>query len=257
MMSFLFPEDLNVASRPCTKQTSITTTEPAEADIDCPPMPARSPPAIPCSKIPPPPAYAPPPVPVTKERPLISVTQLDMNITHSEVDKTKSSRASRSLASLSRLKSKREAKQITKKERAITKVDVILPPLSPDVDDEFWRTGRYPTSPQSIGMARHNDHYSSRSPRTCHIQHIPSMSIDTQSAKITKDEPIVDRLQHHRSPLKIYAARDHPPFYIQRTLPGGVSKKLADFCVAHNRTAWALPSDVSILVNGIGALGPW
>lgn len=39
-------------------------------------------------------------------------------------------------------------------------------------------------------------------------------------------------LHHDSTPLKVYAAGDHPPFYVQQTLIAGVSKKLADFCTA-------------------------
>lgn len=55
---------------------------------------------------------------------------------------------------LSRFKSKREAKGAAKVEKKVEKVDLVLPPLSPVVDEEFWRTGRYPTSsPLSAGVA--------------------------------------------------------------------------------------------------------
>lgn len=153
MMSFLFPEDLNVAHPSVTKQPSFNTTESSTAPSSTPPMPSRSPPALPSLETPPPPSYAPPFIPVTKERSRISATQLDLPAPQDDARRSKSDRSGQGKMSLSRLRSKREAKSAAKREKVSTEVDVFLPPLSPVVDDEFWRTGRYPTSPQSAGVA--------------------------------------------------------------------------------------------------------
>lgn len=153
MMSFLFPEDLSVAHPSVNKQPSFNTTESSTAPTSTPPMPSRSPPALPSLETPPLPAYAPPPLPATKEKPLISVTQLDLPALQDDARRSKSHRSDQGRMSLSRLRSKREAKSAAKREKITTEVDVFLPPLSPVVDDEFWRTGRYPTSPQSAGVA--------------------------------------------------------------------------------------------------------
>lgn len=152
-MFFLFPEDLNVAHPPVTKQPSFNATESSTSTSSAPPMPSRSPPTLPPLETPPPPAYAPPPIPVAKETPLISVTQLDLPPPQADMRRSKGDRSGQGRMSLSRLKSKREAKSAAKREKVSTEVDVFLPPLSPVVDDEIWRTGRCPTSPQSAGVA--------------------------------------------------------------------------------------------------------
>lgn len=153
MMSFLFPEDLNVARPSVTRRPSLNTTYQSATSSNTPPMPSSLPPTVPRLESPPPPSHAPPAIPITKEKPIISVTQLDLPATQVESRRTKSDRSAQSRMSLSRLRSKREAKSAAKREKMSTEVDVFLPPLSPVVDDEFWRTGRYPTSPQSAGLA--------------------------------------------------------------------------------------------------------
>lgn len=144
MISFLFPEDLKVASAP-PSQAPLYKTKEYQAS---PHMPSRLPPRVPNRNPPPPPVLA------QKDQPAISITELNPTANHiPEVKRMKSKRSLRAIASLSHLRGVKEARAVADRENATPKVDIVLPPLSPVVDDEFWRTGRYPTSPGSGGVA--------------------------------------------------------------------------------------------------------
>jgi len=66
----------------------------------------------------------------------------------------KSKRSSRQFASVVRLKDdRREVKAVAQADKTTMRAEAYLPPLSPVVDEEFWRTGRYPSSPQGFTMA--------------------------------------------------------------------------------------------------------
>jgi len=163
MHSFLFPEDITSPStRPRAQRFpanfSKTTQETNRAT---PRMPTRAPPTIPqqqnVSAPPPPPTYAPPPVPMmkVKEKPAtaISITELSLSIPDQPqepgLQRSKSRWSRRQIIKVSSFKERREAK--ARAAVAMPEIDVVLPPLSPIVDEEFWRTGRYPTSP-GMGM---------------------------------------------------------------------------------------------------------
>lgn len=151
MISFLFPEDLKVASAPLSQAPLY---KPKEYQAS-PTMPSRLPPLVPNrNPPPPPPTYSPPPIPASKYQPAISIREFNPTANHSpEVKRMKSKRSLRAIASLSHLRGVREARAVADRENATPKVDIVLPPLSPVVDDEFWRTGRYPTSPAGGGVA--------------------------------------------------------------------------------------------------------
>lgn len=156
MHSFLFPEDINSPStQPRLQQPTAnsrkTTQEISKATT--PRMPARAPPTIPQPNVsaPPPPTYAPPPIPMMKEKPAISITELTIPDRKQEpgLQRSKSMWSRRDIIGVSSFKEKREAR--ARAAVAMPEIDV-LPPLSPVVDEEFWRTGRYPTSPLGSGM---------------------------------------------------------------------------------------------------------
>jgi hypothetical protein len=50
------------------------------------------------------------------------------------------------------LRDRREAKAVAREAEATAAFDVFLPPLSPIVDEEFWRTGKYPSSTDGFAM---------------------------------------------------------------------------------------------------------
>lgn len=156
MHSFLFPEDINGPSTQRTQQRSTPNTRKPAQRISgtSPQMLTRAPPTIPQHDIfaPPPPSYAPPPIPAAKEKAAVSVTELAMPVQKqdSRLQRSQSKWSRREIASISGLKERRAAK--ARAAAAMAEVDVVLPPLSPVVDEEFWRTGRYPTSPLSLGM---------------------------------------------------------------------------------------------------------
>ncbi|GAB7328683.1 hypothetical protein MBLNU13_g00606t1 [Cladosporium sp. NU13] len=106
-------------------------------------MPTRAPPTIPQQNVsaPPPPTYAPPPVPVMKEKPSISVTELSISDGKQMpgLQRSKSMWSRREIVGVSSFKERREAK--ARAAAAMPEIDVVLPPLSPIVDEEFWRTG--------------------------------------------------------------------------------------------------------------------
>lgn len=150
MISFLFPEDLRVASAPPSQQSP----QKPETHGTSPAMPSRLPPRVPNLTPPsPPPIYTTPPVPAQKNQPAISITELNTNNPSPDIKRTKSKRSLRAIASLSHLRGVKEARAVAERENVPPKVDIVLPPLSPVVDDEFWRTGKYPTSPGGGGMA--------------------------------------------------------------------------------------------------------
>lgn len=158
MNSFLFPEDLDGPSMQSTHRRITTSTRnPVPAANNSPQqMPTRAHPSISSQDIttPPPPAYAPPPVPDLKEKAIVSIVTCPISDHEPEqqLQRTKSKRSYFQKASLSSFKEKREARALARAEEAASRVEVVLPPLSPVVDDEFWRTGRYPTSPLSNGL---------------------------------------------------------------------------------------------------------
>ena len=151
MHSFLFPEDIGSlsASLPRIPQESgfeITNTK-------SPPMPSRAPPGVPQQNtsrthVPPPqPSYAPPPPPpCQKDKPTISITELNTPNHRPEphLKRKKTTRSYRQLISLSQSNDQ----TVSRADKTSSRVEVHLPPLSPVVDEEFWRTGRYPSSPQ-------------------------------------------------------------------------------------------------------------
>lgn len=158
MHSFLFPEDINGPStRPKLQQQSTANTRKTTQETSrtpTPRMPTRAPPTIPQQEIsaPPPPTYAPPPIPMLKEKPAISITELSIPDRKQEpgLQRSKSMWSRREIIGVSSFKERREAK--ARAAAAMPEIDVVLPPLSPIVDEEFWRTGRYPTSPLGSGM---------------------------------------------------------------------------------------------------------
>lgn len=178
MNSFLFPEDLDgpsihFAQRRLTvaasnrKAVSTVKSAPPQMpsrspssipapEISALPPPTRAPPSIPQqdSSPPPPPAYAPPPIPASQEKAVISIATCAApnHEQDPKLQRTKSKRSYRQMTSLSGFREKREAKALARAEEAAARIEVVLPPLSPVVDDEFWRTGRYPTSPLGGGM---------------------------------------------------------------------------------------------------------
>lgn len=156
MHSFLFPEDINDPStRPRLQQSAASTRKTTQETSKAPPqMPTRAPPTIPRQSVsaPPPPAYAPPPIPVMKEKPAISITEITISDRKQEpgLQRSKSMWSRREIISVSSFKERREAR--ARAAAAMPEIDVVLPPLSPVVDEEFWRTGRYPTSPLGSGI---------------------------------------------------------------------------------------------------------
>ena len=155
MHSFLFPEDINGPStRPRLQQSSTNTRKTTQETSKAPPrMLTRAPPTIPQQNVsaPPPPTYAPPPIPTMKEKPSISITELAIPHHKQEpgLQRSKSMWSRRDIIGVSSFKERREAR--ARAAAAMPEIDV-LPPLSPVVDEEFWRTGRYPTSPLGSGM---------------------------------------------------------------------------------------------------------
>jgi hypothetical protein len=156
MHSFLFPEDITGPStRPRAQQTTANSRRTIQETNRAPPpqMPSRAAPTVPEQDVcaPPPPTYAPPPIPMmkVKEKPAtaISITELSLRIPDQQQEP--GLRRSRSKFSVSSFKERREAK--ARAAATMSDIDVVLPPLSPVVDEEFWRTGRYPTSP-GMGM---------------------------------------------------------------------------------------------------------
>lgn len=148
MNSFLFPEDLHASTAPIVKSSdttrSITTVSNKKTQLH-----ERAPPAIPNRKPPPPPTIvAETGTDLLKEKPVVSITELGIPTTERSTEEPTTTRAMRQSISLKRLKSEREQKR-----SEVTATKIILPPLSPVVDDEFWRTGRYPSSPQGTGSA--------------------------------------------------------------------------------------------------------
>jgi hypothetical protein len=116
-------------------------------------MPTRAPPKIPQQDIsaPPPPTYAPPPIPTLKEKPAISITELAIpdQSQGPELQRSKSKWSRREIIGISTFKERREAK--ARAAAVLPEIEVVLPDLSPVVDEEFWRTGRYPSEP-GMGM---------------------------------------------------------------------------------------------------------
>jgi hypothetical protein len=159
MNSFLFPEDISGPLAP----TPNNPQEPKHRTINArtPPMPSRPPPVIPqqnlsgSSPSPPQPSHAPPPPPLAKDKPVVLVTELSIPNQKLEPDlqRTKSKRSYRQVIGFSQLKDRREAKAVSQANKWSSGLEVSLPPLSPVVDEEFWRTGRYPSSPQGFAMA--------------------------------------------------------------------------------------------------------
>ena len=117
-------------------------------------MPTRAPPTVPqhSVSVPPPPTYAPPPIAMMKEKASISITELTVpdHVQEPGLQRSKSKWSRRETISMSSFKERREAK--ARAAAAVPEIDVVLPPLSPLVDEEFWPTGRYPTSPLGLGM---------------------------------------------------------------------------------------------------------
>lgn len=160
MHSFLFPEDINgspTRQRPQQSTTSPRRTTTQETTRAPPPrMPTRAPLTIPQQNFsaPPPPTYAPPPIPMLKEKPAISITELAILDQRQEpgLQRSKSKWSRREIINLSSFKERREAK--ARAAEAMPEIEVVLPPLSPVVNEEFWRTGRYSvaTSPRGDGM---------------------------------------------------------------------------------------------------------
>jgi hypothetical protein len=70
-----------------------------------------------------------------------------------DLQRTKSKRSYQQVIPFSQLRDRREAKAVSQAEKLASRVEVSLPPVSPVVDEEFWRTGRYPSSPQGFAMA--------------------------------------------------------------------------------------------------------
>jgi hypothetical protein len=82
-----------------------------------------------------------------KEKSAISITKLSIpDQRHGpELQRSKSKWSRREIVSLANFKERREPK--ARATAALPEIEVVMPPLSPVVDDEFWRTGRYPTEP--------------------------------------------------------------------------------------------------------------
>jgi hypothetical protein len=158
MNSFLFPEDISSPLAPMP--TNLQKSTLGIVNIRTPPMPSRKPPMAPQqsrseSSPPPQPSHAPPPPPPAKDKPVVLVTELSLPNRRIEPDlqRTKSKRSYRHVIGFSQLKDRREARAASQAEKIASRIEVSLPPLSPVVDDEFWRTGRYPSSPQGFTMA--------------------------------------------------------------------------------------------------------
>lgn len=158
MNSFLFPEDISspVALAPNDRQKSALEI----TNVRTPPMPSRMPPMAPqqdTSRSFPPsqPCRAPPPPPPVKDKPVVLVTELSIpdRQLDSNLQRTKSKRSYRQAIGFSYLKNRRDAKATSQAERFAARSDVSLPPLSPVVDEGFWRTGRYSSSPLGFSMA--------------------------------------------------------------------------------------------------------
>jgi hypothetical protein len=158
MHSFLFPEDLNgPPAQPSQRLFASRKSKPApRITTALPKMPSRAPPTIPQHDhpAPPPPAHAPPPIPSTKEKAIVSVTELSIpdRQPEPELRRTKSKWSQRQIPGISGLRDRREAKAVAREAEATAAFDVFLPPLSPIVDEEFWRTGKYPSSTDGFAM---------------------------------------------------------------------------------------------------------
>jgi hypothetical protein len=156
MHSFLFPEDIDgPLTQRTQRQFAPSTRKPIQGDTGVlPRMPTRAPPIIPQQTVstPPPPTYAPPPIPMVKEKAAVSITEIAVPDLKQEpgLQRSKSIWSRRETVSISSFKERREAK--ARAAADMPDIDVFLPPLSPVVDEEFWRTGRYPTSPLGLGM---------------------------------------------------------------------------------------------------------
>ena len=156
MNSFLFPEDISSPVAPAPNSLRKTTT-----NAKSPPIPSRAPPMVPQQQLslsypsPPQPSHVPPPPPLAKEKPAISVTELSIpnRQIESNLQRTKSKRSYRQAIGFSQLKDRREARAFPQAQRVVKRSEVSLPPLSPVVDEEFWRMGRYPSSPLGFTMA--------------------------------------------------------------------------------------------------------
>jgi len=89
-----------------------------------------------------------------KEKPSISITELTIpnQRQEPELQRWKSKWSRREIIGISSFKERREAK--ARAAEALAEIEVVLPPLSPVVDEEFWRTGRYSvaTSPRGEAM---------------------------------------------------------------------------------------------------------
>jgi len=87
-----------------------------------------------------------------KEKATISVTEVSVLEMEEKpgLQRSRSKWSRQQIPTLSDLKARREGK--ARAAAVKPEIDIVLPPLSPIVDDEFWRTGRYPTSPLGLGM---------------------------------------------------------------------------------------------------------
>jgi len=162
MHSFLFPEDISSVAVPQPNNVQKSVLELSNSKI--PSMPSRTPPTVPQSAVfrvssqpsqPSQPCYAPPPPPLKKDEPAISVKELSISDERVEPDlqRMKSKRSYRQAVSFTQFKDRREAKAVARADKTITSGDTESPPLSPLVDEEFWRTGRYPSSSQGFMLA--------------------------------------------------------------------------------------------------------
>ena len=158
MNSFLFPEDISSPLGPMS--TNLRKSTHGIANARTPPMPSRKPPMAPQQSrpesSPPQPSHGPPPPPPpAKDKPVVLITEFSIPSQQIEPDlqRAKSKRSYRQVIGFSQLKGRREAKAASQAEKIASRLEVSLPPLSPVVDDEFWRTGRYPSSPQGFTMA--------------------------------------------------------------------------------------------------------
>jgi hypothetical protein len=158
MHSFLFPEDLNGLPVQSSQQphASRKSRPASRTNTESPKMPARAPPTTPQHgrPTPPPPTHAPPPIPSIKAKAVVSVTELSIPDRQPEpgLQRTKSKWSQRQIPSIISLRDRREAKAETRAAEATAAIDVLLPPLSPIIDEEFWRTGRYPSSTDGCAM---------------------------------------------------------------------------------------------------------
>jgi hypothetical protein len=86
-----------------------------------------------------------------KEKPAISITELTIpdSSPGPGLQRSKSKWSRREIIGISGFKERREAK--ARAAVTLPEIEVLLPDLSPVVDEEFWRTGRYPTEP-GMGM---------------------------------------------------------------------------------------------------------